>query len=200
MKEVILDIEGMHCASCVSRVETALRSVPGVRSARVNLATNQGAVEFDGAPIDMAAIESAVSAAGYAARPAAAGADAAESLESRAASEAAFWLTRLIAAAVLLVPLVALHFIPGLPHLVTQCGQLALAVAMQAVVGWPFMVGAAKQLRHGAANMDTLIALGTSAALAAGIADVWSGSHGMNFMDGGMILAFITLGKYLEAR
>jgi len=200
MKEVILDIDGMHCASCVSRVETALRSVPGVRSARVNLATNQGAVEFDGTPLDLAAIESAVAAAGYVAHPAAADAEAAESLESRAAGETSLWFTRLVIAAALLIPLVALHFIPGLPHVVALWGQCALAVAMQALVGWPFMVGAVKQLRFGAANMDTLIALGTAAALAAGIADVWAGSHSMSFMDGGMILAFITLGKYLEAR
>jgi P-type Cu+ transporter len=200
MKEVILDIDGMHCASCVSRVESALRSVPGVRFARVNLATNQGAVEFDGAPVDLAAIESAVAAAGYAAHPVAADAEAAESIESRAAGETSLWLTRLIIAGALLVPLMALHFIPGLPHIVTLWGQCAIAVAMQALVGWPFMVGAVKQLRHGAANMDTLIALGTTAALAAGIADVWAGSHSMSFMDGGMILAFITLGKYLEAR
>ncbi|MCI0360457.1 MAG: cadmium-translocating P-type ATPase [Planctomycetaceae bacterium] len=200
MKEIILDIEGMHCASCVGRVEGALRNVPGVRSARVNLATNQGAVEFDGAPVDLDAIERAVAAAGYAAHPAAPPDEAAASFQARTEGESSLWLARLIVAGALLVPLAALHFIPGLPHAFTMWAQLVLAVAMQAVVGWPFIVGAIKLLRHGAANMDTLIALGTTAALAAGMADVFVGRHSMNFMDGGMILAFITLGKYLEAR
>ncbi len=200
MKDLILDIEGMHCASCVARVEGALRKVPGVRAARVNLATNQGAVELDAQAVDLAALEAAVSAAGYTARPAAPPEAAAESLQSRAAEEVSTWQLRLILAGALLVPIVALHLVPGVPHSLAMWGQLGLASAMQAIVGWPFMVGAIRQLRHVAANMDTLIALGTTAALGAGIADAWSGAHTMNLMDGALILTFITLGKYLEAR
>jgi Cu+-exporting ATPase len=100
----------------------------------------------------------------------------------------------------LLVPIVALHFVPGVPHGIAAWGQLILAAAMQAIVGWPFMLGAVRQARHLAANMDTLIALGTLAALGAGIGDALSGAHTMNLMDGALILTFITLGKYLEAR
>jgi Cu+-exporting ATPase len=200
MKDLILDIDGMHCASCVARVEGALRKVPGVRAARVNLATHQGAVELDGQEVDWAALETAVAAAGYTARPAAPPEAARESLQSRTAEELATWRWRLVIAALLLVPIVALHLTPGVPHTLALWGQAGLAIAMQAIVGWPFMVGATRQLRHGAANMDTLIALGTTAALGAGIADASLGIHTMNLMDGALILTFITLGKYLEAR
>ena len=200
MAEVILDIEGMHCASCVARVEGALAKVPGVQSAHVNLATNQGRVAYDPGQASLAALSAAVGAAGYGAHPAAAGQSAAENITSRSQDELSTWKWRLIVAIALLVPLVALHLVPGIPHLVAAWGQFALAATMQAIVGWPFLAGAIKQLRHGAANMDTLIALGTSAAFGAGVADLVLGHHSMNFMDGGMILAFITLGKYLEAR
>jgi Cu+-exporting ATPase len=200
MKDLILDIEGMHCASCVARVEGALRKVPGVRAARVNLATNQGAVELDETAADLAALQAAVSAAGYSARPAAPPESAAESLQERAAHEVSTWRWRLILAGALLAPILILHLAPGVPHALAMWGQLALAIVMQALVGWPFMQGAVRQLRHLAANMDTLIALGTLAALGAGIGDALSGAHTMNLMDGALILTFITLGKYLEAR
>jgi Cu+-exporting ATPase len=200
MADVILDIDGMHCASCVARVENALAKVPGVQSARVNLATNQGSVAYDPGKATLGALSAAVSAAGYSARPAATGQTAAENISSRSADELSIWKLRLIAAVALLVPLMALHLVPGIPHTLAVWGQFVLAATMQAIVGWPFLVGAVKQLRHAAANMDTLIALGTSAAFGAGVADLLAGHHSMNFMDGGMILAFITLGKYLEAR
>ena len=64
-------------------------------------------------------------------------------------------------------------------------------IAMQTIVGWPYMAGAARQLRHGAANMDTLIAVGTLAALGAGLADVAMGMHSMSLLDGGLILTFV---------
>ena len=98
------------------------------------------------------------------------------------------------------MPIVALHFAPGVPHTLAIWGQVGLAIAMQAIVGWPFLAGAIRLLRHGASNMDTLIALGTTAALGAGLADACFGIHTMNLMDGALILTFITLGKYLEAR
>jgi Cu+-exporting ATPase len=190
----------MHCASCVARVEGALAKVPGVQSAHVNLATNQGRIAYDAGQASLAALADAVTGVGYAAYPAATGSSAAERITSRWAEELSTWKRRLIVAIALLVPLVALHLVPGIPHLVAAWGQFVLAAMMQAIVGWPFLLGAIKQLRHGAANMDTLIALGTTAAFGAGVADLALGHHSMNFMDGGMILAFITLGKYFEAR
>jgi P-type Cu+ transporter len=200
MKELTLEIDGMHCASCVARVEGALRKVPGVASASVNLAMHQGAVSYDPAQANWEALESAVVAAGYEARPAAAPDEAAERLATRSLGEVSTWRRRLAIGGGLLLPLVGLHFLPGISHGWSAAGQAVLAAAMLATVGWPFFAGAVRQLRHGTATMDTLIALGTGAAFAAGVADLASGTHSMNFMDGGMILVFITLGKYLEAR
>src|SRR5439155_2976314 len=106
MKEVVLDIRGMHCASCVARVENALSKVPGVAVAHVNLATNQGAVTFDPATADLPQLAAAVSAAGYEARPAAGGGLAARSLTDRSREELASWQFRLVGAGMLLAPLV----------------------------------------------------------------------------------------------
>jgi Cu+-exporting ATPase len=200
MKELTLEIHGMHCASCVARVEGALRKVPGVAAARVNLALHQGSVSYDPVQANWEALESAVAAAGYEARPAAAPDEASERLADRAREEVSTWRRRLAIGVALLIPLIALHFLSGLSHSWSALGQAILAAAMLGFVGWPFLLGALKQLRHGTATMDSLIALGTSAAYGAGIADLVSGTHSMNFMDGGMILVFITLGKYLEAR
>jgi Cu+-exporting ATPase len=204
MKEVVLDIRGMHCASCVARVEGALSKVPGVQAVRVNLATNQGTVAFDPEKVELPQLAAAVSAAGYEARPAAERGRGATHLADRSREEIATWQGRLVWAGALLIPLVASHFaarfLPSVYHLPLAWAQLGLAAAMQAIVGWPYLAGAARQLRHGAANMDTLIAVGTLAALGAGLADVALGMHSMSLMDGGLILTFVTLGKYLEAR
>ncbi len=200
MKEDVLEIRGMHCASCVARVEGALTKVPGVEAAGVNLLTNQGRVTYDPDRATIEQMQQAVSAAGYEARPAGMSHEHHAVAVDRADDEVSYWQWRLIVAVGLLIPLVAVHFLAGPYHTLIGYAQLALAAAMQAIVGWPYMQGALKQARHGGANMDTLIALGTSAALIAGLVDLARQAHGMSFMDGGMILTFITLGKYLEAR
>ena len=191
----------MHCASCVSSVERALRESPGVRSARVNLPLAQAAVDYEPGKTDLARMADAVAAAGYSAAPSqiGGGKSAGAALEERSREEIVLWRNRLIAAAVLLVPLVA-GPAPTTWHHWTRWVVLAIGSIMQVYVGWPYFVGAAKRLRHGGANMDTLIALGTGAAYAAGIAELFTDEHGMSLMDGGMILTFVTLGKYLEAR
>ncbi|HZN36556.1 MAG TPA: cation-translocating P-type ATPase, partial [Pirellulaceae bacterium] len=200
MKEDVLEIGGMHCASCVARVEGALTKVPGVESARVNLLTRQGRVTYDPARADLQRLAQAVGAAGYEARPITAASGTTSQLADQTRNEVSYWQSRLVWAIALLVPLIAAHFLAARYHFAASMAQLVLATAMQLIVGWPYLAGALKQLRHGGANMDSLIALGTTAAYGAGIADLLRGAHGMNFMDGAMILAFITLGKYLEAR
>jgi P-type Cu+ transporter len=214
MAETILDIRGMHCASCVSRVEGALAKVPGVTAAHVNLATNQGRVEYDPASTGLPTLIEAVSAAGYSAKQVAVPAVGGPLPPDRASEESRSWFIRLYAAGILLISLVLAHYVPlidfaavarylgienDIPDSRGLC-QLAIATVMQLTIGRPFMQGAARQLRHFAANMDTLIAVGTLAAYGAGVADFFTGIHSMNFMDGAMILTFITLGKYLEAR
>lgn len=195
---VVLDVEGMHCASCVSNVRRALEASPGVVAAHVNLALKQAMVEVSAEQADPPKLLQAVAAAGYSANVQ--NISSAERLRASQTDELAFWRRRMIVAMVLLIPLVAIGYWPGLSHAAMGWAQFIVAAAMQAYVGWPYLLGAAKRLRYAAANMDTLVALGTGTAFVAGTFDLLMGTHGMLFMDAGMILAFITVGRYLEAK
>ncbi|REK15771.1 MAG: heavy metal translocating P-type ATPase [Planctomycetota bacterium] len=202
---IVLNVEGMTCASCVARVEGALAKVKGVRSARVNLATNQATVELADKPATIAEMVEAVERAGYEAAAAGAADEAGAELAKRAGAELAKWRRSLVIGVVLLAPILVLHF-ADLSHPAARWVQFACATVLQVVVGWPFYLGALRRARYLSTNMDTLVALGTLAAYGAGAYGVLGGAghasagRQMYLMDAGMILVFITLGKYLEAR
>jgi Cu+-exporting ATPase len=215
---LLLDIEGMHCAGCVARVEKSLAGVAGVSDARVNLVTAQASVAFDPARVAPEHLVAAVAAGGFTARLIRDEDDTRATLAEREARESAAWRTRLVVAVALLTPLLWLTHVGPLGGAALAWCQLALATPLQMLVGWPFYAGAWQRLRHGSTNMDTLIALGTGAAYLAGVDQLVglvggrslamghamsSGSmpHGaMYFADAAMILTFITVGKYLEAK
>ena len=204
------DIEGMRCASCTARVEESLCRVPGVAWARVNLVTHEAVVEFDPQRTTTAALANAVAAGGYSARPIDRTKDLGQRLGDREAREAAGWRRRLAVAVVLLAPLVWIAHFSRLSDMAALGWQFLLSTPIQLYVGWPYFAGALKRLRHLSADMDTLVALGTGTAYAAGLAALvrgWSAAgtahlHGgaMYFTDAAMILTFITLGKYLESK
>jgi Cu+-exporting ATPase len=200
-ERLLLDIEGMHCASCVSRVEGALQSVPGVAAARVNLAMEQAAVEFDPQRVRLDDLLAAVRASGYQARRLDRPASGAE-LGDKNRREALVWGRRTAVGAGLLIVLAAAMYGPVGPAAARGGLQIAAASLLQFYLGWPYFAGAIGRLRHGSTNMDTLIALGTGAAYGAGLYE-WATpaphGHGMYFLDAGMILCFITFGKLLEA-
>ncbi len=224
----IFDIEGMHCAGCAARVEELLSGVAGVVRARVNLVTHQASVEFDSEKTTAAALVHAVAAGGYSARPIPQAEDIGQRLGDREAREAAGWRRRLAVAAVLLAPLVWIAHFSRLSGMALLGWQFVLSTPIQFYVGWPYFAGALKRLRHFSANMDTLVALGTGTAYAAGLAalvrGLWvgigrpagvaagayisppvspgghAGIAAMYFTDAAMILTFITLGKYLESK
>ncbi len=153
-----LEIGGMHCSACATRIERALRRSPDVASASVNLATHRAYVAYDPAVTDEAAICSAVAAAGYTAEPAnaATGQARAERNDHWLARTAIAWP---LAIAALTVSLIAPETAgPGWTILV-------IAVATELAGGWPFLRDAARLARHGSANMDTLISFGTLAAI-----------------------------------
>jgi Cu+-exporting ATPase len=200
-------IGGMHCASCVTRVENALLSVPGVSDARVNLATERAGVVVDPSRVDPDQIVHAVAAAGYSARrdelvPG----KGAESLRKERSHQIAHWRNRLIAGALLTAPLVFLGLAPAhdLLNLRIPTGwvMLPFALALQVYLGIPYYKGAWARLKAASSNMDTLIALGTSTAFGFSLAQLLFGDpHKAHFfMDAGLILTLITLGKYLEVR
>ena len=198
----VLDIEGMHCASCVGNVESALMGVKGVNWARVNLATEEARVEFDPQQVQIEQLLSAVAKSGYQATPHEVHASDAE---TRRQQERTDWRNRFFVGLALLVPIMILMWGGFLPASLQGWLICLLATPGVVYVGWPYFQGAIGRLKHGAANMDTLVALGVGVAYSAGLWELLSGSHtshapGMYMMDGMMILSFISLGKYLEAR
>lgn len=195
---ISLSISGMHCASCVARVQQALAAVPGVSEAHVNLATQRAVVLARGA-IDAEKLTAAVAQSGYGAQVAI-GSAGRRDLGRRMAEELSPWRTRLWLAVVLLLPLLALDLAPHAWHSATLPLRWLLATALLLFVGWPYFAGAFRQALRRASSMDTLIALGTAAAWASGTAEAISGQMGMSFMDVGLILTFVTCGKYLETR
>ena len=204
-----LAIGGMHCASCVARVEGALAGVPGVEQARVNLATERVRVVVDPGRVAIEDLAVAVGRAGYEARreeidPA----EGAAALRRERAERVAYWWNRLVVGTALTVPLVVLGYAPmvaptAFAHAAwVGWAMLALAAPLQVYLGGPYLKGAWDRLRQGSSNMDTLIALGTTAAFGYSLYQLLAGhAHEAHyFMDSGIILTLITLGKFLEAR
>ena len=203
------DIRGMTCASCVARVEKALRGVPGVDDASVNLATEKARVQ--GAAIDVQAVLAAIDRAGYEAlvidqAQQAASADAGAGPGARGATAArwpAWWPVAL--AALLSLPLVAPMLAApfGLHPMLPGWLQLALATPVQFWLGARFYRAGWKAVRAGAGNMDLLVALGTSAAYAL---SVWTllragdGAAHLYFESSAVVITLVLLGKWLEGR
>jgi Cu+-exporting ATPase len=215
---VSFPVEGMTCASCVNRITRFLQKVDGVEDANVNLATESATIRFDPAVTDVASLAGAVEAAGYLARV-----DQIEP-DREAAAEPTFaerhledTRRRLAVAAVLTLPILVglarMTLAPGLPALFSNPWfQLALATPVQFYAGWPFYRGAFNALRHGAADMNTLVAVGTSAAYGYSIAAIAvpdffraagigaGGELPLYFDTAAAIITLILLGRFLEAR
>lgn len=207
-----LSIQGMHCASCVARVERALAAVPGVSEARVNLATERATAVVEPSRVQDRALIEAVAGAGYTAIPIEPERDPyaeAQAMRAERAQRVAYWRERLVVGVVLSIPLLVLGYGPMLfrspwwTHAAwVGWAMLVPAAMLQAYLGWPYVEGAWKRLRQGSTNMDTLISMGTTTAFAYSLYHLLAGHHSRAhyFMDSGIILTLITLGKFLEAR
>jgi Cu+-exporting ATPase len=201
-KKSIFSVAGMTCTSCVARVEKALSSMPGVISASVNLASEKAAVEYlEGT--DLAGLRLAVKNAGYVLGPEV---EALQDVTTAAQRETRALRNRLIVAAVLASLIMALGWGPsfvGKPYLLW-----ALATPVQFWAGWRFYWGAWGALRHKTADMNTLIAVGTSAAyfysmvavLLPGLFAAGGLEPHLYFDTSAMIITLILLGRFLEAR
>ena len=202
-REISLKITGMHCASCVARIEGALRQVPGVRMASVNLATEKAVVELDPAEAKVEALVCAVEEAGYGAAlsvPKRAGRADAEARERKRQAEDRFLRRDLWLALVLGIPvaLISMLMVP-LPY-VNQM-LLVLTLPVWAYAGRRFHWGALRQARHFSANMDTLVSLGTTAAFVWSVAALLAGkSDPVYFDSAAVIVMLILVGKVLENR
>ncbi len=221
-----LALEGMTCASCAMRIEKGLKKVPGIKDASVNFATEHAAVTYDPTQTTVEQMIQKVEAVGYKATPqvapvlhalpGASGSNIAAPLDMPAISrpqedeqskrrraELVRKRNLLILGIVLTVPVVILsmffmNLFPGENYLL-----LALTTPIWAIVGWEFHRGAIKTLRHGSANMDTLISVGSTAAYVMSVvATFFPHIVGpVTFYDTtALIVTLIFLGKYLEAR
>jgi Cu+-exporting ATPase len=195
-ERVRLEIEGMTCASCATRIERKLNRLEGVE-ATVNYATEEAAVAFDPARLDVARLIEAVEAVGYGAALPSSGAAQADSAE-----RAARWpRRRLVVAAVLSAPLAILAMVPPLQFAGWEWVALALAAPVVLWSGWPFHRAAALNARHRAATMDTLISIGTLAAFAWSAVVLFAGFEEHTYFEvGAVITTLILLGRYFEVR
>jgi Cu+-exporting ATPase len=212
--ELSVPVLGMTCASCVNRIERYLNRADGVAEANVNLATERATVRFDPALIDRTGIVSAIEAAGYeVGRDATAGdvGREADADDAERAHERRELLTGAVVSLGIGLAMMAVMFAPGgppWPMVEINRWFLVPATIVQFVFGRRFLVAALRGARHGEANMNTLVAMGTLAAygysmfvtllpdqvMAAGL------GHEAYFDSAAVIIGLILLGRWLEAR
>lgn len=207
-------IDGMTCASCVATVENAVKKLPGMTSCSVNLTTEKMAVSYDDSQVNQEKIEQAVADAGYGAKLFVQG--QAASQEEREEKRLAGMKQRLIWSTIFTLPLlyISMGSMMGLPlpafleaasHPLTfTLVQLALTLPVMAI-GWHFYRTGFKTLYKGHPNMDSLVAVATTAAFLYSLAStyhVFLGHahhvHQLYFESVAVILTLITLGKFFE--
>nr|WP_289117577.1 heavy metal translocating P-type ATPase [uncultured Idiomarina sp.] len=210
-----LAIEGMTCASCVGRVERALKAVPGVTAATVNLATERASVRGS---MGSETLVAAVVGAGYNARPIGQSGVDADATEARKDAEKAGLKRDLTIAAVLTLPLFVIemgaHFIPGVHQFVANKIGMQVSWYIQFVLaslvlfgpGLRFFTQGIPSLLRGAPDMNSLVVLGTSAAWGYSVIATFfsgvlpSGTANIYYEAAAVIITLILLGRFLEAR
>ncbi|MFC5405940.1 heavy metal translocating P-type ATPase [Cohnella soli] len=216
-EQASLFITGMTCAACANRIEKGLNKLDGVSQATVNLALETAQVQFRSEAVSVDDLIRKVEQLGYGARPKEEKAErAAEERGEERKRAVRRYTIKLVASAALSLPLLwamvgHFSFTSGIwvPELFMNAWfQLALATPVQFIVGWPFYVGAYKALRNGSANMDVLVALGTSAAyfysLYLTIESIGAHAHGgepgvqLYYETSAVLITLILLGKLFE--
>ena len=199
-----LDIGGMTCASCVSRVEKALDRIPGVEAASVNLATEQAKIRLEAnSTTSLEDVIAGVQKTGYEAKLS----NPHQANEKNQSHS--FWgsdgLGRVLLSFALSTPLMLPMFLMpfGIHWSLSAKWQLLLATPVQFILGWRFYKAGFKSLLAGAGNMDLLVALGTSAAYGLSLYQMFASahaSHELYFEGSAVIICMVLLGKWLEAR
>lgn len=199
-------VSGMHCASCASLIQKSLKKTEGVTEAHVNYANEQATVVLASKGASKRAITDAVKKAGYTAHISE---DTSDIAEKKRSEELAQLKQKLVISGVISVILMSgamLPFVPSFLH--NPWLAMVLAAVVQFWAGKRFYQGAWSGLKNLTANMDTLVALGTSVAFfyssAVTIFSDWFVSHGVDthvyFEASAAIITFILLGKFLEIR
>jgi Cu+-exporting ATPase len=202
MKTTTFNIVGMHCASCVVRNERALKKVRGVHGASVNFGTHSATVEFDERIVDEKSLHEAIIKNGYKVLTEESTREHREMVqkELKTAKQKAIWALLLS-----VPPVILAMFAIELPVAIAGFNlsvwiQAMLSIFVVLGLGWEFHLGMIKQAKLRSANMDTLISLGTLAAI---FYSIWAMAvHEMHlyFETGAVIAALILLGRYFEAK
>jgi Cu+-exporting ATPase len=190
-----LVITGMTCANCARHVLDALQSVPGVDRADVSLDQGRANVRWKpGSPANIAALSAAVTSAGYDAKP------TVKKSPPRPAGNG--WRLNMILGLTCTLPIMAGEWLFGWQAQRSfQWLAFGLALTVQVLGGARFYRGAWRQLKLGASNMDTLVALGSTAAFGYSVWALFSGAGGeLYFMESAAIITLISIGHWFEAR
>ena len=215
---VDLAVTGMTCAACVGRVERALQKTPGVVEATVNLATERATVRYAPGATGPTALAEAVRQSGYDVVEPEAGATAEDAERAARGREHGRLTRRLVWAAGLTLPLFLVEMVPmlvpggmafvdGLVPMQTRwLAAFALATAVQFGPGWRFYRAGWAAARHGSPDMNTLVALGTSAAYGYSVVATFgpgvlpAGAVHVYYEASATIITLVLLGKWFEAR
>jgi Cu+-exporting ATPase len=190
-ERVDMPVSGMTCAACARAIERTLAATTGVARANVNLATNTATVEYDPTRVTVRDFVNAIEDIGYGVPERPPAEDAAERGYRR----------RFVIAAVFAAPVLVLGMSHGLWHVpYSNWIQLALTAPVIFYAGAPFYAAAWKSAIHRAANMNTLISLGTGAAFLYSLWQTLRGGHEVYYEAAATIIALILLGRTLEAR
>ncbi|MCZ4236391.1 heavy metal translocating P-type ATPase [Staphylococcus equorum] len=202
-----LDVIGMTCAACSNRIEKVLNRDAGVEHANVNLTTENATIAYNPEMTSIDDLIKKIQKIGYDAKPK----QAASEKSSQKEQELKHKRNKLIISAILAAPLLLTMFVHlfgmQIPHIfMNPWFQFALATPVQFIIGWQFYVGAYKNLRNGSANMDVLVALGTSAAYFYSLYEMIKWLNLTNytphlyFETSAVLITLILFGKYLETR
>ncbi|MEP0546356.1 MAG: heavy metal translocating P-type ATPase [Rhodothermales bacterium] len=212
-----LGIRGMTCAACATRVERALRQIPGVLDATVNLATERAHVVLIAGAVSTPTLAEAVAEAGYEALRLDEADDPADAERAAREAERLRLRRRVLIAAALTAPLFLLEMVPMLvpplhhwlaatvPIQALRAVAFVLATAVQFGPGRPFYRHGLAAVRHGSPDMNTLVALGTSAAYGYSVVATFlpsllpAGTAHVYFEAGAAVITLVLLGKYFEA-
>lgn len=214
-KKVTIPVEGMTCAACVRAVERALKKLTGVKEAQVNLATEKAVIEYDASIVRLSELKQAINKAGYKALDVEREASVDEDKQRKEKEIKTMW-TKFIFSAVFAIPLfyIAMGPMVGLPvpswinpdvyPLRFALIQLFLAIPV-VIAGYKFYTIGFSSLLRRSPNMDSLVAVGTSAAIIYGLFAVYKISqgeihyaHDLYFESAAIIITLISLGKTLE--
>lgn len=208
-QKVEFDITGMTCAACATRIEKGLNKLDGVGNANVNLALEKATIEFNPSEVTIADIIAKVEKLGYGAHQKQVDKEQVDHREKHIKDQQRKFIFSVILSLPLLWTMVA-HFtftsflyVPD--FLMNPWIQMILATPVQFIIGKQFYVGAYKSLRNGSANMDVLVAMGTSAAYFYSVyqAIVTAGTHHaphLYFETSAVLITLILLGKLFEAK